>query len=337
MAIRNIQSGHIYIISTKLSCHEVITISKSRFDPQVLINKANQVSKYGLLGLSRPTELFYSKELSNCHQVESLVHQFLIHNDYCAMAAKDYQLSFKDAIKLIEMAIRGEELTSKLVLDLRNTRYLSGEIVNYYKLGAYFNGSCGEVFDPFQIDFEVAFFCHYKGYESDDTRCLPLLANCYEDGIGVEKDGPKALELYKEIYHMNKIEGIENLFRIYTREKKEYKTSAVLVDFFNWCEKKIEHKEVHSSEAFDHYFCIHDSLVRVLGSFVWESYYYSGNFDVIRPFLNYFLDFRISLFKRLQKDSKKLKEQNFDELGNKLEKCAESFCFFLDQNGPKAA
>ncbi|MBT7610304.1 MAG: SEL1-like repeat protein [Bacteriovoracaceae bacterium] len=340
MPIRTVQSGFIYIMATEFGTDQVISISKSRHDPHDLANKANQANKYGLGALSS-AEILYSKELPNCREVESLIHQFLIHNDYCAVTAKDYQIHFEDGIKLIETAILKSCLEPELVLELKHTKCLPIETTDYFRLASIFDGSCEEsandFLEPFHIDYEASFNCLYKGYEIGDDRCISGLARCYEDGIGIEFNNKKALKLYEEIYQLDKFKGIENMFRIFLKEKNDYRASALLIDFFAHCEKEIIEENVSIDDHMSDCLEVHTSFVRTLGSFVWESYYLCENFEVLIPFLHYFKDFKHSLFQRLENDGKLLEDQMFYELSDKINKCSDSFKVFLEKGHQSAA
>lgn len=340
MPIRNVPNGYLYVMTTEFGPDQVVTISKSQHDPHELINKANQKNKFGLGGL-KPAEILYAKELPNCHQIESLVHQFLINNDYCAVTPKDYQIHFQDAIKLIETAIEDEYLDPHLVLECKNTKCIPTAATNYFRLGSIFDGSYaeanGDLLEPFQIDFEAAFCCYYKGYEMEDDRCTPTLAQCYEDGIGVEQNHKKSLKLYEEIYQYDRFKGIESMYRIYLKENNDFKVSALLLDFFNWCEREIVQDSFSLNDKIDECMDIHKTFIRILGSFVWESFYHVENFDVLKPFIHYFKDFRHSLFKRLENDSRILESQRFYEMSEKLNFCTESFEKFLQEDHQSAA
>ena len=340
MPIRNIPNGYIYVMTTEFGPDQVVTISKSKNDPNELVSKANENSLYGLVGV-RPAEILYSKELNNCTQIESLVHQFLIHNDYSTPAIKDYQIHFMDAISLIEKAVKDLEIPAEFVLKIRNTNTVSLQNIDYFKLGTIFDGTTddytGDLFDSYQIDNNVAFQCYLKGYECDDDRCLSKIGLAYEQGIGVNKNLDKALKVYQEYYQLNKFSGIENVFRAYLKLGKEYKASALLLDFFSWCERENFNESLQNNEGLGECLDLHEDFVSVLGAFVWESFYQYKNFKILAPFTQYFHDFQKSIFKRLQKDYRFLKSQQFIEMSEKISLCSDTFENYLSEFEKKIA
>lgn len=337
MRIRQYTSGYIYILSTDFGPGNVVSINKSLNDPQVLVDQINAHNDSRLIS-GAPIELLYSKKFENCNVAESLVHQFLIQNDYSAVTPKDYQISVDDAVRLIEIAAETECLSHDLVLEIKHRQCLPIDATNYFMMGTMFNGQFhedrGELVEPFQVDEQVAYACFLKGYEYGDNRCIFELANCLENGIGVEQNFKRALDLYDELYQENKMAGVGGLFRVCLLEENHYKASAVLLDYFNWADSKQD--EEHQSGVTD-LMEIHDSFTRVMANFVWDSYYIEGQFEILEPFKEHFSEFHRGICLQLDRDRENLEAQGFQELSGKILTCRDAFAQFASDKGHTAA
>lgn len=337
MRIRQYLSGYIYVLSTDFGAGNVVSINRSQNNPEELITALNGNRESRLL-TGGPVELLYFKKFENCNVAESLVHQFLIQNDYCAVTPKDYQISLDDAVKLIEMAAEIECLSHDLVLDIKHRNCLPSDATNYFMLGNIFNGRFheerGEHCDSFQIDELASFSCFQKGYEFGDDRCVFELATCYESGQGVDENPKKSLELFEELYQMDKFAGIGGAFRVCLQSRNHYKASALLLDFFNWCD---EDQSCSDKDEMKDSIETHEGYTRSLANFVWDTFYLEQDFEILEPFFEHFKEFKNGICLQLERDREVLEQQGFMELSSKILTCRDSFMKFLESKSDFAA
>jgi hypothetical protein len=337
MRIRQYTSGYIYVLSTDFGPGNVVSINKSLNDPQKLVDQINKNQDAKLMG-GTPFEVLYSKKFENCNVAESLVHQFLIQNDYCAVTPKDYQISLDDAVRLIEIAAETECLSHDLVLEVKHRQCLPSDATNYYMLGTMFNGQFhedrGQQVDPFQLDELAAYSCFLKGYEYGDDRCIFELANCLENGIGVEKNLKRSLDLYDELYQMDKMAGVGGVFRVCLQDENHFKASSLLLDYFNWTDSQ---QDVEHKNTFNDLIETHESFTRVMANFVWDSFYIDDSFEILEPFSTQLEEFQRGICLQLDRDREALESQGFAELSAKILTCRDAFTSFVRKKGHTAA
>jgi len=337
MRIRQYTSGYIYVLSTDFGPGNVVSINKSLNDPQVMVDQINKKQDAKLVSVA-PLEILYSKKFENCNVAESLVHQFLIQNDYCAVTPKDYQISVDDAVRLIEMAADSECLSHDLVLEIKHRQCLPSDATNYYMMGTMFNGQFhedqGQQVDPFHIDEQAAYSCFLKGYEYGDDRCIFELANCLENGIGIEKNVKRSLDLYNELYQMDKMAGVGGVFRACLQDDNHYKASAILLDYFNWADSQQDEDDLNGVTDLIE---IHESFTRVMANFVWDAFYYEGHFEILEPFAEQLVEFQRGICLQLDRDRESLEAQGFKELSAKILTCRDTFTSFASKKGHTAA
>ncbi len=336
MRIRQYTSGYIYILSTDFGPGNVVSINKSLNDPQVLVDQINKYQDAKLTS-GKPLEILYSKKLENCNVAESLVHQFLIQNDFCAVTPKDYQISLDDAVRLIEIAAETECLSHDLVLEIKHRQCLPSDATNYFMMGTMFNGQFhedrGEQVDPFQLDDQSAYSCFLKGYEYGDDRCIFELANCLENGIGVDKNLKRALDLYDELYQIDKMAGVGGVFRVCLQDENHFKASSILLDYFNWADMQQDEEDSGVKDLIE----IHESFTRVMANFVWDSFYIEDSFEILEPFSSQLEEFQRGICLQLDRDREALESQGFQELSAKILTCRDVFTSFIAKKGNTAA
>lgn len=80
-----------------------------------------------------------------------------------------------------------------------------------YALGRLYEDKWDDLREDRATGRQRAFECFQKGAAAGDLNCLGGLARCYGDGIGVQADEAKAIELYQQCLQRNpKLDGVHN-------------------------------------------------------------------------------------------------------------------------------
>lgn len=341
---------YLYILSNDFSPSEMVTITRSKLPPDSFIQDLKKSESSSPWILSRPTEVLFSQSYEQCENIEMRIHEFLISRGFCGGAPKDYQVSFSDALILLEGAVLNKNLyRDEVFTGIEHTEVFPEEGCNYHMLGHLFNGTYYKARqlsrDIFENNKRIAYQCFKRGAFLGDEKCLFDMGICLEHGMGVIPNIPLAIDYYTQIFASQPSKAVNGLFRCYLRQENVVKALATLEGFLGYCDQNIDHNHTRlcDSDQVDFEKDIvqkilqgHKVYVRVLANFLIDCRKFTGDWQLIEAHRQVFSEFAFSIKNYLKAEYDFYHQHKFDHLASNVDDCLKNLDSFIQLQDKKA-